>query len=92
MDNFQNRTVGSFFSGNQDPSTMNYYGACVIFATWLVQKFNDVTQLDNLDIDYYNRIARASLLASDSVFKIWSTEFVRSENTGGNVTNQRRTA
>jgi hypothetical protein len=60
----QNRTVGSFFNEQTAP---NYYAACVMFVTWLNQKYADVSFVDELDIKEIDKIAHSFWILSSSL-------------------------
>jgi hypothetical protein len=68
MENIQNRTVGSFFTGKE--LDFNYYGACIMFATWISQRYPDVTlfrTVDDTTLDQYADLAWRGIQAINRV-------------------------
>jgi hypothetical protein len=88
----QNRTVGSFFNG--DNSSYNLYSASVIFITALLQKYPNFAVIKDLDQKVLQDLAHIAWNCATSLITVADevTGLAYSEGRQGGVGTQRRTA
>lgn len=92
----QNRTVGSFFQGqNVDVNSLDFYGACFMYVTWLKMSYPDINVINTLPEDVFTNYAQVTLKALPYLVQHWGQYYSQISGTAaqtGNVASQRRTA